>query len=442
MIAIVGAGVAGLAAARALVDAGEDVTVLEARDRVGGRLHTVRDDRAAHPVELGAEFLHGEATETTELVRSAGLVSYEVLGVRWRAEGKRLTHVGNFWDELDDVMRKLSDTRTPDRSFQEFLDSNPGGPRLARARSLAREFVAGFHAADPTLISERAMAEGGSPRGDQEEERIGRLLDGYDRIPQWLARDLGGALQTGTAVTRIVWKKGHVRVSTRRTSSDDVGEVMARAVIVSVPLGVLLAERGDEGAIEIEPAPATHVRASRLLAMGHARRVIYTFDHPFWESRRLRRVPRDSSLSTMSFLQGTDKDFPTWWTMMPMRIPMLTAWAGGPRASNMAGLSNEHVAALGVSALARMIGVSRSTVERALVGSWTHDWSVDPWSRGAYSYNKVGGSDASKTLSRSVDDTLFFAGEAADAEGRNGTVHGAIASGRRAARQVLRAGRR
>lgn len=438
MIAIVGAGVAGLAAARALVDAGEEVIVLEARDRIGGRLHTIRDERAAHPVELGAEFLHGEAKEAMDLVRSAGLVSYDVLGVRWRAEGTRLTHVSDFWSELDEVMRKLSESRTPDRSFQDFLDSNPGGPRLARARSLAREFVAGFHAADPALISERSLAEGGSPGGDEEEERLARVLDGYDRIPQWLARDLGPALQTGTAVTRIEWKKGEVRLMTRSTTSDTTSDVVARAVIVSVPLGVLLAERGTDGALEIEPSPTSHVRASQLLAMGHARRVIYTFDHAFWDSKKLRRLPKDTSLSTMSFLFGTDDNFPTWWTMMPMRLPMLTAWAGGPRAAAMAGRSNEEVAALGVSSIARMVGVSRTTVEGAVTASWTHDWSVDPWSRGAYSYSKVGGSDVAKTLARSVEGTLFFAGEATDAEGRNGTVHGAIASGQRAAKQVLR----
>jgi monoamine oxidase len=247
VIAIVGAGVAGLAAARALKDAGHEVVVLEARDRIGGRIHTVRDDRAAHPVELGAEFIHGEAKEAMELVRAAGLISYDVLGVRWRAEGSRLTHIGDFWDELEQVMRKLSETRTPDRSFQQFLDTNPGGPRLARARSIAREFVAGFHAADPELISERSLAEGGSPAGDEEEERIGRVYDGYDRIPQWLARDLGGSVRTGVAVTRIVWKRGEARLTLHHARSGVVSELTARAVVVSVPLGVLLAERGTEG---------------------------------------------------------------------------------------------------------------------------------------------------------------------------------------------------
>jgi monoamine oxidase len=141
----------------------------------------------------------------------------------------------------------------------------------------------------------------------------------------------------------------------------------------------------------------------------------------------------------MTFLQGTDAHFPTFWTLMPLRVPVLTGWAGGPRAAAMAGMSSDEVAALAIASLARQLGVAQKTVEGSLTGTWTHDWSADPWSRGAYSYALVGGSEAAKTLARSVDDTLFFAGEATDAEGRNGTVHGAIASGRRAAAQVEKA---
>jgi len=438
MIAIVGAGAAGLAAARALVDAGHDITVVEARSRIGGRILTVRDDRLAVPCELGAEFLHGEAKEVSELVRAAGLVAYDVRGERWRAEGTRLTELGDFWGELEEVMRKLSETRTPDRSFQDFLETNPGGPRLARARSLAREFVAGFHAADPALISERWLAEGGFPE-DEEEQRLGRVLDGYDRVPQWLARDLGGALLTSVAVSRIDWRKGDARLTLRDVRSGATSDLAARAVIVSVPHGVLVADPAEEGSIEIVPEPVSHMRAARLVTMGHARRVVLAFGERFWETRPPRRLPKGKSLSTMSFLQGTDADFPTWWTLMPLRLPIITGWAGGPRAAAMAGMSRDEITALAVASLARQLGVARTTVEGALTGAWTHDWSVDPWARGAYSYSMVGGSDASKTLARSVDSTLFFAGEATDAEGRTGTVHGAIASGRRAAAQVEKA---
>jgi monoamine oxidase len=125
--------------------------------------------------------------------------------------------------------------------------------------------------------------------------------------------------------------------------------------------------------------------------------------------------------------------------MMPLRLPIFTGWAGGPRAAAMAGMSRDEVTALAVASLARQLGVARKTVDDALTGAWTHDWSADPWARGAYSYAMVGGSEAAKTLARSVDGTLFFAGEATDAEGRSGTVHGAIASGRRAAAQVQKA---
>jgi monoamine oxidase len=439
MIAVVGAGVAGLAAARALVDEGQDVVVLEARDRIGGRILTVRDDRLAVPGELGAEFLHGEAKDAADVVRDAGLVAYDVRGERWRAEGARLTRVGDFWKELDAVMHRLSETRTPDRSFQDFLDTNPGGRRLARARAIAREFVSGFHAADPALISARALAEGGSPEGDEEEERMGRVLDGYDRLPQWLARDLGAALRTRVAVTRIDWREGDARLTLRDVADGSTTCLAARAVVIAVPLGVLLALPGAEGTIDIAPAPASHMRAARRLASGHARRVVMSFDEPFWESKPPRRLPKGASLSTMSFLHGTDEYFPVWWTMMPLRVPILTGWSGGLRAESMAGRSGDEIAALGIASLSRQLGIARTTIEGSLTGAWTHDWSIDPWARGAYSYPMVGGSDAAKTLARPEGKTLFFAGEATDAGGRNGTVHGAIASGRRAAQQVLRA---
>ena len=274
---------------------------------------------------------------------------------------------------------------------------------------------------------------------NEEEQRMGRILDGFDRVPQWLARDLGSALLSGTAVSRIDWRRGDVRLTLRGVRTGTTTTLSARAVVVAVPHGVLLAAPAEEGAIEIVPEPVSHMRAARLVAMGHARRVVLAFSERFWETRPPRRLPKEKSLSTMSFLQGTDAHFPTCWALTPLRVPVLIAWAGGPRAAAMAGMSSDDVAALAIASLARQFGVARKTVEGSLTGSWTHDWSADPWSRGAYSYAMVGGNDAAKTLARSVDETLFFAGEATDAEGRNGTVHGAIASGYRAAAQVEKA---
>ena len=435
MIAVIGAGVAGLAAARALREAGEAIRVVEARDRIGGRILTRRDAATPLPIELGAEFVHGAAEEVVELARGAKLLVADIHGDRWRAEGSRLTKLSGFWEQLQSVMKRLDAEREPDRSFREFLDANPGGARLARARQLAREFVEGFQAADPSLISERALADGGAPE-DAEEQRIGRVFGGYDQIVNVLAEPVRDAISLGAAAERIEWRAGSVRI---RLSSGE--RLDARAAIITIPLGVLLASDGP-GAMRFDPVPERTLRAASQLAMGHARRAIFTFTEPVWEKPRPRRLPKDATLAGMSFLHGADEHFPVWWTTMPFRQPYLVGWAGGPRAAAMAGVSDDEVLDRALLALSRQLGISRARLEEALTGGWTYDWAADPYTRGAYSYAKVGGARAAQVLARPVEGTLIFAGEAASHEGRNGTVDGAIASGRHAATLLLRARRR
>ncbi|MBK5186884.1 MAG: FAD-dependent oxidoreductase, partial [Gemmatimonadaceae bacterium] len=168
-IVVVGAGASGLAAARALRERGVRVEVLEARDRIGGRIFTHRDARAPAPIELGAEFMHGSAPEVMAIVREAGLLAVDVNGDRWERRGRHRVPSGDFWGRLEHIMSRMSASRDPDRSFHEFLAASPGGRRFARDRALAREFVENFHAADTLRISERALAKGGSPHGDAAE---------------------------------------------------------------------------------------------------------------------------------------------------------------------------------------------------------------------------------------------------------------------------------
>ena len=133
-VAIVGAGVAGLAAMRVLEERGVRTRVLEARDRIGGRVHTVRDARLAHPIELGAEFVHGSAPELLEIAREARLVLYAVEAERWRSRRGRLTRLDDFWEQLQRVSEHL-DARDADRSFAEFLGGAPGGRGAAEGSS-------------------------------------------------------------------------------------------------------------------------------------------------------------------------------------------------------------------------------------------------------------------------------------------------------------------
>ena len=370
-----------------------------------------------------------------DIIREAQLLAYVVEGERWRSRGGRLTRFHDFWKDLHVVMRHL-DARKADRSFADFLDDAPGGPSAADARSLAREFVEGFHGADADRISAKALADGGSPSEDAEEQRMMRIADGYDRVPQWLARDLGNRITTGAVVERIEWDRGAVELTVRGPAALST-RITARAAIITVPLGVLLASPEEPGAITFSPSLPVLDRIRSSLTMGGVVRVNVLFRERWWADR-LRAAPRGASLESMSFLHGDSDDLPVWWSLHPVHASMMVGWAGGPTAQRFAGRSPSDMEGSAVRSLAANLGVSRQRVASQVEACWTHDWQHDPFSRGAYSYSLVGGADAATQLARSIKGTLWLAGEAADAEGRNGTVHGAIGSGRRAAQSVAR----
>jgi len=173
--------------------------------------------------------------------------------------------------------------------------------------------------------------------------------------------------------------------------------------------------------------------------MGAVVRVSLRTRERFWASEHFASRHGRSILDRLAFLHSSDEHFPVWWTPYPTQAPMLVAWTGGRRASALSSLGPEQLVDVAMESLRAQFGLSRREVHHQVERGWTHDWQNDPFSRGAYSYIVVGGGNAPQQLAKPLRDTLFFAGEASDAEGRTGTVHGAIASGRRAARQVARA---
>jgi monoamine oxidase len=435
---VIGAGAAGIAAARTLHERGVSVAVLEARERIGGRIFTHRDPATAMPIELGAEFIHGTAAELNRLLIDAALRSVDVAGQRYETAGRRLRPMNDFWERLDRVMRRLPRPPARDRSFHEFLAARPGGRRLTRERRLALQWVEGFHAADPRIISAHALADGGWPGDDTDERRLGRVIDGYDGVIEWLARPIRSRIRLGSIVSLVRWSPGSVVVHVRQAEQEPRFALEARAAIVAVPLGVLKASveadrpladaRLDVGAIEFVPPLRQKQRPLEHLAMGSVARVVLRLREPVWPS----------GCDALSFLHSSDIDFPVWWTASPIRGPLIVGWRGGPGARRLSQLSVDQLEASAVSSLARQFRVPRQRLQSLVEGFWAHDWEHDPFTRGAYSYLAVGGTEAPAALARPVRRTLFFAGEHADTTGGSGTVDGAIASGRRAAAQVMR----
>jgi monoamine oxidase len=408
------------------------VLVLEGRPRIGGRIFTHRAQGFALPIELGAEFVHGRVPETLGVVDAAGLLLIEVAGAWWRAEGGQLQASDDTDARVARVMARLDPTRTPDRPFSAFLDGLRGDAALGGALWRARQFVESFDAADPERVGERWLALAGAASRADDGDRMFRVSEGYDQVPAAMARPLPpGAIRLSTVVREIEWERSGVAVRA------DGLTATARAVIVTLPISVMVAPvDGTPGPIAFRPALGADVHGALAgVAMGAALHVKVRFREPFWET--LRPADRRSHSRGLGFLSTADPDFRVWWTPYPTRAPVLTAWVGGPRAIAMSEQTREELGGRALAALARQLKLGRRRVEVLVADMWYHDWQHDPFSRGAYSYGVVGGVDAPRALNRPLDDVLFLAGEATDPDGRSGTVHGAIASGRRAASALL-----
>ncbi|HEY0672911.1 MAG TPA: NAD(P)/FAD-dependent oxidoreductase [Longimicrobiales bacterium] len=414
---IIGAGAAGLAAARDLKQAGKQILVLEARERIGGRVLTTMDAHTALPIELGAEFVHGEAKETMRLLDEAGMVTVPVVGAHYRSDRHHIEPLGDMFKRIGRVFKKMKTDRKQDRSFQEFLDEKPGGFRLRQERELAAAFVRGFNAADPWYISERALAQQGNPA--EGAQKSARVLDGYTALIDIIAEPVRQHIQLQQHVHLVLWENGHVQVETA------TGVLyQARSLITTIPLPHL-----QRHTINFEPDVVRIRAAADQLVMGHVVRVTFVLRERVWEAMR--------KMDDVVFIHTPRRTFNVWWTQHPLRAPLITGWSGGPPAAELEGRGKSVVEETAVRELAAALLMRRARLEPLIDAIYYHDWSADPYSLGAYSYIGVGGVQAPKQLTRPVESTLLFAGEATDSE-NSGTVEGAIASGKRAAQQCLK----
>jgi monoamine oxidase len=441
-IIILGAGAAGLSAAVDLAQAGLKVTILEARDRIGGRIFTKHDPVCDAPVELGAEFIHGRPPEIWTLLRKHRVQTREVKGEQWCLHEGKLRKC-DFFSKVDQIFEKLDD-RGPDQSFLEFLKrccpNSDNDPKLQDAKTWARGYVTGFHAADPALISVHSLL-----RGIRADEKIDgdhpfRMKAGYQTLIEIFRRQLDQAdvsIELNTRAQSVRWNQTEVKI----TALDEASEVFTFAapqVLITLPLGVLQANPDDKGALRFSPGlPPAKLQALDQLAMGKVIRVSLRFRQRFWEKLRPSPGSKSKTLSRMQFLLSREDWFPTWWTALPDKWPIITGWAPFHCGERLSGRSEAFVVEKGLETLGKLLRIGRRELEDLLEASYTHDWQTDPFSRGAYSYVKVGGDSAQSVLAAPLNNHLFFAGEATDTSGHHGTVHGTIASGKRAAEQIL-----
>jgi monoamine oxidase len=434
-ILVVGAGAAGLAAARVLAEAGARVAIVEARDRIGGRIFTAHvttpNSPDPVPIELGAEFIHGLPQTTWDLVKEANLNTYELDGNHLSFAQSKFQTGGEDFDDATDVIEEMMawlTTQPPgtDATFVQYLDR--AGVAAFRGRRAAA-YVEGFNAADSQVIGVASLAKQQRAEEEIQSDRLFHLEAGYDVLTSFLAdrfRAAGGTLFLQHTVRVIRWSPDAALISGVDGSAQEF-EFRAPRTIVTLPLGVLHA-----GSVEFDPEPAQILSHAASMAMGPVLRVSLLFDLKFWQE-------------DLSFLLTRDEIVSAWWTPMPKTLPLITAWAGGPKAIALAqtagaGAANPNALVEEcLRALSRMYGVAVRELHRRLVSWHTHNWQTDPYSVGAYSYAPAGALNASMEMTKPVAGVLFFAGEHTDTTGHWGTVHGALGTGLRAAAQILEA---
>jgi monoamine oxidase len=440
-VLVIGAGAAGLAAAQALSAQGYSFAILEARDRIGGRMFTIRPSGSPQPVELGAEFVHGRAPETFQLAQASGLTLCELDGSAWSSSAGRLSEIGEQESSEEDeetILQAVKAWQGEDQTLQAFINARFSDNRWAEARRTATRSVEGFDAADPEQVSIRWLARSRTAVDLIQVERYFRFVDGYDRPLQWLRASLHPERTTlllNTVVQSIHWSRGHVEVLAHPALGTALEAFTARAALITLPLGVLAAPPGAPGAVQFSPDLPTKRAAVEQLTMGQAVKVVLRFREAFWE-HETQELPR---LERLFFLFSEDDVMPTWWTSYPLITPILTGWAAGPRAAKLARQTDEAIAGQALDALARALHVRRGALEARLDAWHFHNWSSDPYAYGAYSYVRAGGADALGQLAAAIEDTLFFAGEATNSDGYNALVHGALVTGARAAREIIAA---
>lgn len=406
--------------------------ILEARGRVGGRVWTRRIRGEPTPIELGAEFVHGKSEPIFEIARAGGLRLDRLTDVHLMSSGSRLRPRNDFWEEIQKITR-LMRSGGRDRSVEDFLRGRKSlGP--ARRR-LFESLVDGYHGAPLERASEIALSTAGEGPSDPEERAQFRVASGYASVLDRLRRGIDGgraAIRLRSVVSEVRWRRGSVEVLCR-----DGAAFRGTRLVVTVPAGVLKAAPGEDGAIRWDPPLSSKVRALEGIEMGRVRKLLLRFREPFWEDPDLLRRRAGEEIESLNFVHSPGALFPTWWTQAPAAdARVLTAWAGWSGTEALQGFPARRVLDEALTTLGALFEIPKRKLSRLLVTAYEHDWNADAFSRGAYSYQAVGGSSAPARLAEPVARTLFFAGEATERD-ENGTVPGAIASGRRAARRLL-----
>ncbi|WP_207534978.1 flavin monoamine oxidase family protein [Desertivirga arenae] len=416
-ILIIGAGASGLMAARELAREGRRVTVLEAKEKTGGRILDIPASGSTIPFMLGAEFIHGNAELTFELLKEAGIEFSNISGKSYFSRDGKLEDYGSdqeFWPEFNEKL----DLLTEDITLTEFLDRYFKEEQHKELRESVIRFAEGYDAADANRVSVLSLKKEWE-QDDQEHQY--RVEGGYSKLIEHLENeclDAGVVIVTGKVVSHFNWSRGFVEAITI-----DGERYAARKVIITIPLGVLQIKDGSAGAVNFTPPLPIRMGAVRAMGFGSVIKVVLEFDQCFW--------PEDAGFIF------SNEIIPVWWTQNPSPSKVLTGWLAGPSVEKLKDKPESELIEIALDALSKIFELDSKLLGAGLKHAHACNWTNNPFSRGAYTYTTVEEPNAAAVLGNAVQETLYFAGEGIYHGPQIGTVEAALMSGREAARRVL-----
>jgi monoamine oxidase len=425
-VIIIGAGVAGLAAGRELSESGKKIFILEARNRIGGRINTLTIPGFSTYLEAGVEFIHGEMPVTQSLLKEAGIPYYKSEGNFYTLRNGKFLESDSLGTTFSTIFEKASSLKQ-DLPFAKFLDQYLKEDKYKTIRETARGLAEGYDVADVQRVSTFALLEEWKDFGQSESYRI---KGGHFKLAEFLYEEIkkhGGKIFLSTVVKEIRWKKDNAEVI------DDKGRNFStQKILMTVPLGVLQSQPNEESYINFSPPIPEKLEAAKSIGYGTVMKVFLEFKNAFWESseNQIRTTPE------LGFLI-TDTPFTAWWTQLPDKTPLLTGWLAGPNAEKNKNKSDDEIISMALDALSYIFNTNNTFLVKNLRAGKAVNWQTDPYSLGAYSYATVESTRAKKILAEPLEETIFFAGEAISEGAAMGTLEVALENGIATAKELL-----
>jgi monoamine oxidase len=421
---IIGAGASGLTVASRLSRMRKDILILEARDRLGGRIYTFTDDDFKIPVELGAEFIHGELPVTMAMLKEYGIEYFHVKGDVIQIRQGEPERDKDFVPEHHRLLEKKLKSLEKDISLQDFLDKNFPGDEYKALREGVIGFTEGFESADVSRFSTFAFRKDWEEAEEWEQYRIeggyGALINAMEKE----YRANGGTIQHSTSVKEIHWKKNEVHVVCEGQKI-----FFAKHVVITVPLGVLQAEK-----ILFFPPLPEKTAAAKKLGFGDVIKILLLFKEKFWEEKQTEER-MGKNLEKLFFL-FSKAPVPTWWTQVPKQEALLTGWLSGSKAKLSMLQSDEQIFEDALKSLSIIFKTDEKAVHEKLAAWKVVNWCKDPFTLGSYAYATVDADKYAQMLEAPVEQCIFFSGEIFSPE-RGGMVEDALVSGLNTVEKIL-----